>query len=107
MVLMDLGEVMGTVRDIVILLAPIAIIILGILVKKGTVSKENAEKAETVIRVLGGAVETFKMEDKGKSKQLTELIAVKARGEKIQPELDKYLSKFNLNNGDSTTTAVP
>lgn len=97
MVVLDVGEVLGTIRDILIFLIPIALLVLGFLVRKGIVSKDNAEKAETVIRVLTGAVDAFKKEDKPASKSLTELIGAKAQGEKVSGELEGYLKKFNLN----------
>jgi len=97
MVLADMGETISTIRDVIVLLAPIALIVLTILVRKGMVSKAVAQDAENVIRVLTDSVETFKTENKPASKGLTELIEIKAGGAKIQPVLDEYLKKFDRN----------
>jgi hypothetical protein len=97
MVLLDIGDTLGAIQSIIIFAVPIILLIIGFLVRKGIISKENAETAETIIRVLGNSIETFKTEDKPASKKLTELVEAKATGEKVKEPLKKYLDKFNLN----------
>ena len=97
MVPADLVTTISTIRDIIILLAPVIALILIILVKKGIVTKDQAEKAEKIIRVLTSSIETFKGDDKPASKLLTELIDAKATGERVKEELTGYLNKYNLN----------
>jgi hypothetical protein len=97
---MVLADFWGTVQGIaavITLLVPIILLVIALLVKKGIITKDQAETAESIIRVLTDSIETFKADDKPASKSLTELVKAKATGAKVTKELDAYLKKYDLN----------
>jgi len=97
MVLLNLMSTLQDIATIIAILTPILLTIIGILVRKGTISREKAQDAEDVIHILASSVEAFKGENKPASKALTELIDIKAVGAEVQKPLSDYLEKFNLN----------
>lgn len=97
MVLADFWGTMQGIAAIITLLVPIILLVITLLVKKGIITREQAQTAETIIHVLTDSIDTFKKEDKPASKSLTELVKAKATGTKVTKELDAYLKKFNLN----------
>ena len=97
MILADLQGTLDSIATIVGLLVPIILVILTILLRRGTINKEQKQEAEGIIRVIADSIETFKGENKAASKSLTELIEAKASGAKVTETLKGYLDRYDLN----------
>jgi hypothetical protein len=102
MVIAGFTETMQTIGTIATFLVPILLLTLGILYKKGVITKGQKETAEGVIKILTGSIDQFKSVDKTASKGVTSIIGKKVENTKIKDDLEGYLKKFEMNgNGES------
>lgn len=97
MVILDFTDTMQTIGVIATFLIPILLLVLGILYKKGVITKGQKEVAEGVIKILTGSIDSFKTTDKLASKGVTTIIGKKVENTPVKEHLEGYLKKFDMN----------
>lgn len=93
----DFIEIMQTIGVVATFIIPVLLLVLGILYRKGTITKGQKEIAEGIIEILTGSIDHFKLVDKSSSKGLTTIIGKRVENAEVKEHLEGYLEKFELN----------
>lgn len=94
MVLLDAGSTFQVIGTIATILVPILLILLGIAVKKGWISKETADMLRGIATATTKAIESQKEKNPAVAKEITASVVSEVED---KAKLDDFLKELNLN----------
>ena len=94
MVLLDVGSTFQIIGTVAMILVPILLILLGIAVKKGWISKETADLLRDIAGATTKAIEKQKEKNPVVAKEITAAVVSEVAD---KAKLDNFLKELNLN----------